>query len=57
MPRRSRSTRLRGSAIPPSSFTDQLSLLVCATDFDIVAAGGSDISLTRDLRYRFAPRA
>ncbi len=43
-------------------------LLVCATDFDIVAAGGSEVSLTRDqtlmqgapsctFRYRFAPRA
>ena len=43
-------------------------LLVCATDFDIVAAGGSAVSLTRDqtlmqgapsctFRYRFAPRA
>jgi predicted ArsR family transcriptional regulator len=42
------------------------SLLVCATDFDIVAAGGSDVSLTRDqtlmqgapsctFRYAFAP--
>ena len=41
-------------------------LLVCATDFDIVAAGGSDVGLTRDqtlmqgapsctFRYRFAP--
>jgi len=43
-------------------------LLVCATDFDVVAAGGSEVSLTRDqtlmqgapsctFRYRFAPRA
>jgi hypothetical protein len=43
-------------------------LLVCATDFDIVAAGGSEVSLNRDqtlmqgapsctFRYRFAPRA
>jgi hypothetical protein len=43
-------------------------LLVCATDFDIVAAGGGDVSLTRDqtlmqggprctFRYAFAPRA
>jgi len=43
-------------------------LLVCATDFDIVAAGGSAVGLTRDqtlmqgapsctFRYRFAPRA
>ena len=43
-------------------------LLVCATDFDIVAAGGDDVSLTRDqtlmqgapsctFRYRFAPRS
>ena len=43
-------------------------LLVCATDFDIVAAGGSEVDLTRDqtlmqgapsctFRYRFAPRA
>ena len=43
-------------------------LLVCATDFDIVAAGGSEVGLTRDqtlmqgapsctFRYRFAPRA
>ena len=43
-------------------------LLVCATDFDIVAAGGSAVSLTRDqtlmqgapscaFRYRFAPRS
>src|SRR4029450_10009314 len=42
-------------------------LLVCATDFDIVAAGGSDVALTRDqtlmqgapsctFRYSFAPR-
>ncbi len=42
-------------------------LLACATDFDIVAAGGSEVSLTRDqtlmqgapsctFRYRFAPR-
>ncbi len=42
-------------------------LLVCATDFDIVAAGGSEVDLTRDqtlmqgapsctFRYRFAPR-
>jgi hypothetical protein len=42
-------------------------LLVCATDFDIVAAGGSEVGLTRDqtlmqgapsctFRYRFAPR-
>ena len=42
-------------------------LLVCATDFDIVAAGGSDVSLTREqtlmqgapsctFRYAFAPR-
>ena len=43
-------------------------LLVCATDFDIVAAGGGDVSLRRDqtlmqggpnctFRYAFAPRA
>ena len=43
-------------------------LLVCATDFDIVTAGGSEVGLTRDqtlmqgapsctFRYRFAPRA
>jgi predicted ArsR family transcriptional regulator len=43
-------------------------LLVCATDFDIVAAGGGDVSLTRNqtlmqggpcctFRYAFAPRA
>ena len=43
-------------------------LLVCATDFDIVAAGSSDVGLTRDqtlmqgapsctFRYAFAPRA
>jgi predicted ArsR family transcriptional regulator len=43
-------------------------LLVCATDFDIVAAGGSDVGLTRDqtlmqgapsctFRYKFAPRS
>jgi predicted ArsR family transcriptional regulator len=43
-------------------------LLVCATDFDIVAAGGSEVSLTRDhtlmqgapsctFRYRFAVRS
>lgn len=42
-------------------------LLICAVDFDIAAAGGSDVSLTRDqtimqgapsctFRYRFAPR-
>ena len=42
-------------------------LLVCATDFDIVAAGGNEVGLTRDqtlmqgapsctFRYRFAPR-
>ncbi|UPJ48254.1 L-2-amino-thiazoline-4-carboxylic acid hydrolase [Bradyrhizobium sp. 200] len=42
-------------------------LLICATDFDIVASGGSDVSLTRDqtlmqgapcctFRYAFAPR-
>jgi len=42
-------------------------LLVCATDFDIVAAGSSEVGLTRDqtlmqgapsctFRYRFAPR-
>jgi len=42
-------------------------LLVCVTDFDIVAAGGSEVGLTRDqtlmqgapsctFRYRFAPR-
>ncbi|KRR28457.1 L-2-amino-thiazoline-4-carboxylic acid hydrolase [Bradyrhizobium retamae] len=42
-------------------------LLVCATDFDIVAAGGSEVSLRRDqtlmqgapsctFRYAFAPR-
>jgi hypothetical protein len=41
-------------------------LLICAADFDIVAAGGSEVSLTRDqtlmqgapsctFRYRFAP--
>jgi len=43
-------------------------LLVCATDFDLVAAGGGDVGLTRDqtlmqgapsctFRYRFAPRS
>jgi predicted ArsR family transcriptional regulator len=43
-------------------------LLVCATDFDIVAAGGGEVALTRDqtlmqgapsctFRYRFAPRS
>ena len=43
-------------------------LLICATDFDIVAAGGSEVSLTRDqtlmqgapsctFRYAFAPRS
>ena len=43
-------------------------LLVCATDFDIVAAGGGEVGLTRDqtlmqgapsctFRYAFAPRA
>jgi predicted ArsR family transcriptional regulator len=43
-------------------------LLVCATDFDIVAAGGGDVSLTRNqtlmqggpcctFRYAFAPHA
>ena len=42
-------------------------LLVCATDFDIVAAGGNEVSLTREqtlmqgapsctFRYSFAPR-
>ena len=42
-------------------------LLICETDFDIAAAGGSEVSLTRDqtimqgapsctFRYRFAPR-
>ena len=42
-------------------------LLVCATDFDIVAVGGSEVGLTRDqtlmqgapsctFRYRFAPQ-
>ena len=42
-------------------------LLICETDFDIAAAGGGDVSLTRDqtimqgapsctFRYRFAPR-
>jgi predicted ArsR family transcriptional regulator len=42
-------------------------LLVCSTDFDIVAAGGSDVSLARDqtlmqgapsctFRYAFAPK-
>ena len=42
-------------------------LLICETDFDIAAAGGNDVSLTRDqtimqgapsctFRYRFAPR-
>jgi hypothetical protein len=42
-------------------------LLVCETDFDIAAAGGNEVSLTRDqtmmrgapsctFRYRFAPR-
>jgi predicted ArsR family transcriptional regulator len=42
-------------------------LLVCATDFDIVAAGNGEVGLTRDqtlmqgapsctFRYRFAPR-
>jgi len=43
-------------------------LLVCETDFDIVAAGGNEVSLRRDqtlmqgapsctFRYRFAPRS
>jgi predicted ArsR family transcriptional regulator len=43
-------------------------LLVCETDFDIAAAGGSEVSFTRDqtimqgapsctFRYRFAPRS
>ena len=43
-------------------------LLVCAADFDIVAAGGSEVSLTREqtlmqgapsctFRYKFAPRS
>ena len=43
-------------------------LLVCATDFDVVAAGGGDVSLRRDqtlmqggpsctFRYAFTPRA
>jgi predicted ArsR family transcriptional regulator len=43
-------------------------LLVCATDFDIVAAAGGEVSLTREqtlmqgapsctFRYRFAPRS
>ena len=43
-------------------------LLVCATDFDIVAAGGNDVSLAREqtlmqgapsctFRYAFAPRS
>jgi len=43
-------------------------LLICATDFDIVAAAGDEVSLTRDqtlmqgapsctFRYRFAPRS
>jgi predicted ArsR family transcriptional regulator len=42
-------------------------LLICETDFDIAAAGGSEVSFTRDqtlmqgapsctFRYRFAPR-
>jgi L-2-amino-thiazoline-4-carboxylic acid hydrolase len=42
-------------------------LLVCETDFDIAAAGGSDVTFTRDqtimqgapsctFRYKFAPR-
>lgn len=42
-------------------------LLICAADFDVVAAGGGDVSLTREqtlmrgapsctFRYRFAPR-
>ena len=42
-------------------------LLICATDFDIAAAGGGEVSFTRDqtimqgassctFRYRFAPR-
>jgi hypothetical protein len=42
-------------------------LLVCETDFDIAAAGGGDVSFTRDqtimqgapsctFRYKFAPR-
>jgi len=42
-------------------------LLICETDFDIAAAGGSEVSLTRDqtimqgapsctFRYKFAPR-
>jgi predicted ArsR family transcriptional regulator len=43
-------------------------LLICATDFDIVAAGGGEVSLTREqtlmqgapsctFRYQFAPRS
>jgi len=43
------------------------SLLICATDFDIAAAGGAEVGLTRDqtimqgapsctFRYEFAPR-
>jgi hypothetical protein len=43
-------------------------LLICEADFDIVAAGGGELSLTRDqtlmqgapscaFRYAFAPRA
>jgi L-2-amino-thiazoline-4-carboxylic acid hydrolase-like protein len=43
-------------------------LLICETDFDIAAAGGSEVSLTRDqtimqgapsctFRYKFAPRS
>jgi predicted ArsR family transcriptional regulator len=43
-------------------------LLICETDFDIAAAGGSDVSFTRDqtimqgassctFRYKFAPRS
>jgi hypothetical protein len=42
-------------------------LLICATDFDIAAAGGGEVSFTRDqtimqgassctFRYKFAPR-
>jgi hypothetical protein len=42
-------------------------LLICETDFDIAAAGGSEVSLARDqtimqgapsctFRYKFAPR-
>ena len=42
-------------------------LLICETDFDIAAAGGGEVSLTRDqtlmqgapsctFRYKFAPR-